>query len=375
MTLSFIVAAALFSAAQVETIDNSDVSADEQTLLSSAPLPCVRAANELQTILSSPVFSRSKLAIHVESLEPGGGVLFSHNADRALIPASNIKLVTTAAALHYFSPDFRFKTELLGEKQGDTIIGDLYVRGNGDPWLVPERLWYLVNRLYYKGVKRVVGNIVIDDSYFSGSRLPTGSAQDNSSYAYNAPIGAVSAAFNAILVHLRPGPEPGTPAQVLIEPRSNYPIIKSEVITVADRRTRLHVDVSPSQGRSVVRISGRINQEDSGRAYWRRVDHPPRFAGEVMKTLLQEGGIKILGRIKRGRVPQDTPILASLSSLRLTDLVNRVNKHSNNFMAQQLALAMGARVFGCPGNLVQSPQGDRAFHGQRSRHQSGHLFG
>ena len=91
-----------------------------------------------------------------------------------------------------------------------TPYSDLVMRGNGDPSLVPERVWYLATRVLYAGV-REVGDIVVDDGYFAGPRHANGSEQDHSDSAYMAPTGAVSVGFNALLVHVSPGPVAGDP--------------------------------------------------------------------------------------------------------------------------------------------------------------------
>ncbi|MEO1174369.1 MAG: D-alanyl-D-alanine carboxypeptidase/D-alanyl-D-alanine-endopeptidase, partial [Myxococcota bacterium] len=221
---------------------------------------------------------------------------------------------------------------------------------------VTERVWQLANRLYYNGVRRVRGDIVIDDSHFAGDRRALGFEQDRTSFAYMAPVGALSVSFNAIGVHIRPGIEVGAPAEVLLEPRSRYAKLEGSVQTIRRGRSYISVDVEPHRDRSVVTISGQISSSDYGRRYWRRIDNPPVYAGELIRSMMEQVGIRVDGRVRTGLAPLGKSPLTQISSPPLSALVDRVNKHSNNFMAEQIARAMGAEVFGAPGTWDKAVQ-------------------
>lgn len=292
--------------------------------------------------------------------------LYAHEAETQFVPASNVKIVTTAAALHYLGPDFRFRTEVFGELGPDGVVeGDLYLSGDGDPWLVPERIWYLANRLFYAGVREVRGDLIIDDSFFPGPQFARGRGRDRSSYAYMAPIGAVSAGFNAISVHVYPGKSPGDAPKVLVEPRSEYGKIINRATTSSRRRTRLYVSVVPAGDRSMIVVSGRVAIHDAGRSYWRRIDQPALFAGDVLKTAMDQVGLPIHGRVRRGLVPASASKLLHLGSPRLAELVTKVNKHSNNFMADQIAYALGGHLYGAPGTWEKAKRAVQTFLAER----------
>lgn len=328
---------------------------------SAAPV-CHDLPTQLDSILSSPAFDGAQVALHVERVD-NGETLYSHQGDTNLVPASNIKIVSTAAALHYLGPDYRFQTELYGQMdERGTVNGGLYIRGNGDPWLVPERVWYLANRLYFLGVRQIRGDIIVDDTYFDGDREAIGREQDRSSYAYMAPRGAVSVGFNTLVVHVYPGAKSGDPAQILVEPKSDYARIDSSVVTIGSGRSRLLMDVVPERDRSVVKVSGRIHAREPGRGYYRRIDNPPIFAGEVFRQMFKDVGITIKGgKVRTGVVPEGASKLAQLASPRLSELINRVNKHSNNFMAEQVALAAGAAAYGAPATWEKAEKAIDAF--------------
>jgi len=303
----------------------------------------------LDAVFTRPALANSRVGICVRSLTDAAD-LYVRDADTTLIPASNMKIVTTATALHLLGPDYRFETSVFGALDAGGIVrGDLTLLGDGDPTLVPERVWYLANRAFYAGVREVSGDIVVDDTYFEGSRVANGFEQDHSTSAYMALTGALSVGFNVVLVHVSASPINGGAARVLVDPASDYAAVEGTVTTVSRGRTYLNVDVVPYNERSKVRISGRMHVGDPPRSYWRRIDNPPIFAGEVLRTILKQVGIKVRGKVKNGTLAVGTPRLATVTSVRLAEIVTDLNKNSNNFTAQQIALAFGAKRFGAPG--------------------------
>ncbi len=303
----------------------------------------------IDTVLSMPAMSNARVGVCVRRMSDGAE-LYGRDADTLLIPASNMKIVTTAAALHDLGPDYRFDTEVYGAADAQGVVrGDLTLRGFGDPTLVPERVWYLANRILFAGVHEVTGDIVIDDGHFEGPRMANGWEQDRSSSAYMAPTGAVSVGFNVVLVHVIPSTVNGAAARVLVDPASDYASVEGSVTTASRGRTYLNVDLVPYQDRSRARVSGRIRLGDSPRSFWRRIDNPPVFAGEVLKATLKQVGVKVRGKVKTGSLVLGTPRVATIASTRLAEIVTDLNKNSNNFTAQQVALAVGAARFGAPG--------------------------
>jgi len=131
-------------------------------------------------------------------------------------------------------------------------------------------------------------------------------------------------------------------------------MIENTTRTTKRGRTHLVVEVVPKDGRSLVKVSGRIALGDKSRSYLRRIDFPAAFAGAVLKQSLEELGIQMTGQVITGTVAAEAKRLAHLSSPRLSDLVNRVNKYSNNFMAEQIAFAAGASQHGAPATWAKA---------------------
>ena len=338
----------------------SAVSTDIENVSSTLAMTPTDAVPEaLQQLLDSEGLRGSATALHVVRLRDNK-IIFSQRADELLVPASTIKLFTTATALATLGPDFRFKTELYASAPKKGVInGDLTLKGYGDPWLVPEKLWYLANRLRYKGVKEIKGNLLVDESYFEGDLVAAGSAQDTSSSAYMAPSGALSVGFNAVLVHILPSDTPGGPAEIKVEPASDYSVVSGGVTTVTNQRSSIRVDVDAGDNQSIIKVSGRISQADGPRAYWRRIHHSGFHTAAAFKAILQEMGIQVHGKVLAAPSPipsssvgndtteSETPVvepLVTMTSPRLADIIEKVNKYSNNFMAAQVARVMGAET-------------------------------
>ena len=303
----------------------------------------------LDNIVKHPFLAGANVSLHVLDFEKDE-IVYSHNPDASLIPASTIKLFTTAAALFYLGSEYRFMTRIFGSPPHEnTIESDIYLQSDGDPWLVPERVWYLANRLRYLGVREIKGNIYVDDSYFSGPMHASGLGQDLSSNAYMSPAGAVSVGFNAVHVHIRPAATLNDPATIEIEPTSSYLNIQGEIITQENESTNLTVDIVPTGEKATLILNGKLNIADGPLGYWRRIPHGALHAGAVLKDLLAQTGVKVHGDIKVGHRPETLPILVEMKSPRLAELITKVNQYSNNFMASQLARALGAIRYGIPG--------------------------
>ena len=121
-----------------------------------------------------------------------GEILFEKGADNLVVPASVSKIFTSYSALKKLKPNFVFKTSLYysGMVKEGKLSGDLYVKGGGDPSLVSERMWMLVNEFRRKGIKQIMGKIIIDSSYFDAEKNPESRPKYLKDQAYNAPVGA-----------------------------------------------------------------------------------------------------------------------------------------------------------------------------------------
>ncbi|MGC4000568.1 MAG: D-alanyl-D-alanine carboxypeptidase/D-alanyl-D-alanine-endopeptidase [Anaeromyxobacter sp.] len=303
----------------------------------------------LNAIAAADPLARARVGIYVAPAD-GGPAVYSKDGDALLNPASNVKLVTTAAALARLGPEYRFATEFLVDGAPDlSRVKALHVRGRGDPSLVTERLWAIAGDLAHLGLRRV-DELVLDDGFFDAERTGPGFDQEEGDRAYLAPAGALSLNFNAIGVHVAPGPARGQRARVEVEPESGWVVLENRTQT-ASRTARSSVKVSAELrgGKQRVVVEGRIPLGARPTVIWRRVEDPAAYLGATLVRLLELRGVKV-GRVRAGPVPASARLLYVTQSDELADIVRRLNKHSNNFIAEQLLKTLGAEVKGAPGS-------------------------
>jgi serine-type D-Ala-D-Ala carboxypeptidase/endopeptidase (penicillin-binding protein 4) len=311
-------------------------------------------AAQIDGALADPTLSGARVGVAVADVD-SGKLLYSRNDAGLFNPASNVKLFTTAASLALLGPEYRWKTVVYadGAPSSGELKGTLYLKGHGDPTLVIEDLWKLVTDLYASGLRRVSGDLAVDDTFFDDVRLGPGFAQKQEDAPFRAPNGALSLNYNAVSVHVLPGSSDGAPARVVIDPSTPYFVITNEARTVAAGRTVLTVESKDGQGHTEIVVRGRIRAGDPGHVQLRRVSDPDLYAAYAFRELCTRRGIKISGQITRAAAPQSARALAVHYSQPLGVAVRDVNKHSNNFMAEQILKTLGAETGGRPGTWAK----------------------
>jgi len=278
-----------------------------------------------------------------------GSILMERSPDTPLCPASTMKIVTTGAVLAHFKPDFAFVTEVLVDVMRAGTAQTIYLRGGGDPRLVSEQLFVLAKEVIDSGLEELRGDIVVDDSYYNPSP-PLDEADKLGVRSYHAPYGALSLNFNSIKIMIYPGPRVGSPARVLSDPFSGYAELRSRVLTVAGEKPA-HVNISKraGSGGEIITVGGEIGAHAPPKKRYVNVAHPALYTGEVFKQYLMQAGVPVRGGVTRGRTSEGARLLVAFPSQPLAMNVYWLNKFSNNFMAEQMALGLGASIFGPPG--------------------------
>ncbi len=321
--------------------------------LAASPATEQELVDRLQSILQSPELEGTRVGVHIRSLTDGR-VLFDEGGDELFNPASNTKLLTTAAALEVLGPSYRFWTEVHrspGMKDG--VVERLYVTGEGDPTLTTEAVFGLVNEIALRGIEVVAGDLVVDDHFFDDVREGPGWEEETGDPAYAAPVGAFSVNFNTFVIRVTPGEVVGQPARVRVWPDVGLVDPVVDAVT-RGRRTRSRLWAGTKAGRDghievVVRGSIALDAHE-GFEIRRRVHDPTRFAGEMMKSLLAMRGVEVRGKVRRGEVPSDAVRVAGHASPPLATILSKLNKYSNNFIAEQILKTMGAEATGAPGS-------------------------
>jgi len=316
------------------------------------------AARELEAALRAIVeggsLAGARAGVVVQDVE-SGQVLYAKDADALLNPASNVKLVTTAAALGRLGPDYRFDTEFFVDaaSRGSPSVRTLHVRGKGDPTLFTERLWAIAGDLAHLGIRRI-GDLVVDESFFDGERSGPGFDQEAGDKSYLAPTGAASLNWNSIAVHVAPGDRRGQRGRVEVEPASDFVEIDNRTTTIAGNgRGRVVVSSIPKGGRQRIVVEGRIPAGSRPQVVWRKIDEPALYLGHTLRRLLDLRGVKTTGRVRVGDVPEGARLVHVAESESLAEVVRRLNKTSNNFVAEQILKTLGAKVKGAPGSWAK----------------------
>ncbi|MCP3985167.1 MAG: D-alanyl-D-alanine carboxypeptidase/D-alanyl-D-alanine-endopeptidase, partial [bacterium] len=292
--------------------------------------------------LAAPGLQGARLSVLVVD-RSGGELLYSRHPDRMLVPASNQKLLTAAAALARWGPSHRFETQVLAPAARATHgeLPALYVRGGGDPSMTSEQWWRLAADLRAQGISRIRGPLVVDDRAFDDERWHP-SWQPISARAYHAPVGALSANYGAFRVRIEPGAKLGDSAGVSVDPPVPYLQLRSQVRTgAAGSRVALTVDRVALGSSEQVRVSGSIPAGADARDVYRSVAHPTRYAAAVLRQQLGANGITLEGPTRRAPLPEDAQPVLTFEGFAVGRIVALFMKNSNNMIAEALVKLLG----------------------------------
>ncbi|MEQ9496661.1 MAG: D-alanyl-D-alanine carboxypeptidase/D-alanyl-D-alanine-endopeptidase [Deltaproteobacteria bacterium] len=324
-----------------------------------------RLVAELEEILRAPELENAFAGVHIRSIK-NDRVLFDHNGGKLFNPASNMKILTTATALWYLGPTYRFRTEARRDRSLDNGVlhGNLYIKGYGDPTLTTEEMFGFVNQIALRGIKKITGHVIIDPTFFDDVSEGPGWDQEIGDHAYAAPIGALSANFNTFEVRILPGDRIGAPVKAEVWP----PVPGLEAVVSAytrGRGARSRIWTGTTRVGDGVRVTVRGSLPTNyyeGLVVRKRVHNPTTYAGWLVHHLLEMRGIDVRGRVKIGVMPtRGTLPVATHWSRPLAEIVSTLNKYSNNFMAEQILKTVGAELSEPPGTWNKGNQAIRDF--------------
>jgi serine-type D-Ala-D-Ala carboxypeptidase/endopeptidase (penicillin-binding protein 4) len=345
-------------------------------------------ARRIEALLKVEDVARGFWGVEIYSLDKQQS-LYSLNADRLFTPASNTKLITTAAAFELLGPQYHFRTTVESDGRIDAegrLAGDLRLIGRGDPnlsgrilpynlkseWAVPKLaiLEELAAQVAQKQIKVITGDVIGDDSWFAFQRYGAGWAQDDLMWPDGAPASALTINDNTQTLTILPGATAGTPANVQLDPAVPFYVIDNRIVTTAPGFARsIAMDRQP--GANTLVIWGSVPLDDTGSSYAVAIDDPARFAAMAFRAMLERHGIKVLGSERAAHAltanfplalpasgsassagkggadpvapavePQRT-ILALHESLPLIEDLRVVNKVSQNLHAELLLRTLG----------------------------------
>ncbi len=267
------------------------------------------ASNPLQSVVN---LQRSSLLV----LDDQGKERYVLRPDQPMVPASTLKILTALLAIEHWGLDYRFQTDFYLDKKRQ-----LWVKGYGDPFLISEEIDLIAAQLKKAGVKSING-IGLDTSYFAKNITIDGKA--NTTSPYDAPVSTIAANFNTATfvksekTGLKPA-EPQTPVT---------PVVAELAADLPDGEYRVNL-MEPERG--------------------------PRYFAEILQAKLLAKGVAVSPTIVEGVVPRGSrKIYRHFNSHRLSEVLTAMLKVSNNFIANQLFLMMGAQTMGAPTNLAKS---------------------
>ncbi|RTZ58371.1 MAG: D-alanyl-D-alanine carboxypeptidase/D-alanyl-D-alanine-endopeptidase [Gammaproteobacteria bacterium] len=302
----------------------------------------------------------SAVSVYVRDLD-ADKTLLSWNAGVSRNPASVMKLVTTAAALDMLGPTFQWKTRFaaIAAPVHETVRGDLYIKGGGDPHLVSESFWADLRHLRHQGVRAIMGDLVLDTSYFQPLAEDPGAFDGEPLRSYNAPPHALLFNFRSVHFYFYSDTLRGKVTIVADPPPGNMKI-RNQVKLVkgkcSSKMSRIRMAVKPHEGTTDVVFSGSFPRGCGGAELYRVVASPENNLFGAFQSYWKELGGSFTGQVKTGVVPAKAKVLYTGKSLPLADIIRKVNKNSNNVMARQLLLTLAAEQKGEPGTRAKGAQ-------------------
>lgn len=291
-----------------------------------------------------------------------GRVLAAEDADRHFIPASNTKLVVTAVGLGVLGPDYRYRTELQALGRADTVARALLAVGSGDPtwsdrfhegeWAVLESL---ADSVVAAGIRRVAGPLVVDASRFDRQTVNPAWEVGDLVWSYAPPVAAFAVAEGTFRLIVEPGSAPGEPARVVaVAPEGLVPVAAAVLTDTAGARTDLDVERGPWS--DTLRVRGLIAVDAAPDTSRLAVTDPARFAGRVLRAMLEARGVEVEGGVEVVRDAaeaaalraggEDATPVAVWTSPPLAEVVASILRPSQNWIAEQLLKTLGAERMG-----------------------------
>lgn len=337
---------------------------------------------DLEKLFADPSMQHVLWGVRIESLSRKE-VLFKQLSEKNFIPASNQKLLTTAAALTYLDTAFRYSTRVLARgslvrlpDNTTALQGDLVVTSDGNPclsgkWLEPQngemgspmRFFEAVaDSLLRVGITVIKGDLIGDDSAFEHSALShdwfggdgdyaTGLEWDDLPYGMTAPVSALSFNENSVWIHAFPADTVGKPPVIVLLPPTGFVTIQNNAITSAknSRRTLL---ISRALGSNTIVLSGSLPITYT-RGYSEKIaiEKPAMFFLTVLLETLSKNGIRVEGNIRR-KFPNELlatdslQLIAEYRSPSLMEILTYLQKESSNYLSEQVLRTVGAAYQG-----------------------------
>jgi serine-type D-Ala-D-Ala carboxypeptidase/endopeptidase (penicillin-binding protein 4) len=305
---------------------------------------------EVQAALSRAKVPLDAITVLLMDAHSPGAPRLNHRTTVPMNPASVMKLVTTYAALDLLGPAYSWRTPVYmeGAVRDGTLFGNLYIKGQGDPKLVLERLWLLLRRVQGLGIHTIAGDLVLDRSALDVPDADPASFDGEPLRPYNAAPDALLINYKSVVMTFTPDRTDNT-AHVQFDPPLAGVLMQSAVPLSAgdcsDYRSSLKADFSDVNR---IRFGGSYPANCGEKAWPVAYADPKTYGVRAVQGLWQDMGGKLSGTVRYGTTP---PTIAAgkpafeVSSAPLPEVIRDINKYSNNVMAQQVFLTLGNGSF------------------------------
>src|SRR5215470_1988796 len=278
------------------------------------PSTLAELQSRIAALMDQPKFASARWGARI--ITPEGGVVFERDSYKSFMPASNMKLYTSAAALDAFGPDFKIKTSVYATRpvgRNGVLRGDLILYGRGDPNLSPRfdtedpdrydelkpadtitAIERLADQIKARGIKIVTGNLIGDDSFFAGDLLGPGWEWDDAQFYYGAEVSALTVNDNSVTFTVTPATRAGDQPAIKVQPETDYLKIVNNARTVANGQTR--IGVNRPLDSNTVEFFGGIPRGAEFKVDVAAHD-PARFAATLLKEALARRGVSVRGKV------------------------------------------------------------------------------
>jgi D-alanyl-D-alanine carboxypeptidase/D-alanyl-D-alanine-endopeptidase (penicillin-binding protein 4) len=321
----------------------------------------IELARKIDRTINQSKFARARWGVCVVSLKDGR-VVYARDAQKSFFPASNMKLITTAAALDLLGADYRWRTSVYVEKSMDadgTIVGDIFLYGRGAVDLDSDSLNQLADEIYKKGVRRVKGNVVGDESFFRGDALGEGWLWNDAQWFFGAEASALSINDNEIKIIVTPTAFNQT-ANAKLQPQSDYVNLTNETKTVESGKV-ISIGIHRGLSNNNILVWGGVPAGSSGLNARLSVYKPALWAAQLFRDALKAKGISVEGDARaldakdrqagKGFGLQNATELTYVESQPLNEIVRKTNKDSWNLAAELMLRTIGQKF----GNTAPDP--------------------
>ena len=336
-------------------------------LLLAPALPAQSLARRLDRLLDAPPFDRHHWGVVV--LDTAGKVLYGRNPTRLFIPASNTKLVVSAAAAVLLPPNGSVATSVYGAGplEGGVLLGDLVLYGRGDPTMSRRcydadtsragacetdpmrRMRELAAALHAKGVRRIAGDIVGDGSYFEPTMIHETWESGDLVWWYAAPVSGLAFNDNSVDLRWEPGPVAGAPGRITLTPDFGDLVLENRTWTSAERGSGLETGRLGPFG---IWVGGSITAAAPARTSYLALPDPNRYAASALRQALADAGISVTGATasttdsaRYAQARRGAP-LAETSSRPFREWLTPILGPSQNLFADMLLKQIGKQVGG-----------------------------